>query len=54
MYTTDGTLAGTLFDGNAESGQRISYPVSSLASGIYFVTAESRGMQKTYRCAVIK
>lgn len=53
LYSTAGDLIGAVYNGSVESNQTISYPVSNLASGIYFVKIQADGLQKTLRCSVI-
>lgn len=53
LFSTAGDLIGSIYNGSVESNQNISYPVSNLASGIYFVKIQADGLQKTLRCSVI-
>lgn len=54
IYSSQGQLINTIFDGPAVSSQNINYPVSSLSSGLYLITVQSKGSQKTFRYSVLK
>ncbi len=53
LFSTKGDLIASVYNGSVESNQNISYSVSNLASGIYFVKIQADGLQKTLRCSVI-
>jgi glutathione peroxidase len=53
MYSNDGKLISTLFDGTA-ANQTISGSVASLSTGLYFINIQSRDSQMTLRYAVVR
>lgn len=51
MFSIDGQLAGTLYNGSAAGAQVISYPVNQLASGTYLIKIEAdNGVQTLKYC----
>jgi len=52
IYSNQGQLIQTIFDGMA-SAQSISYPVTPLAAGLYFITVQNKVAQKTFRYTVV-
>jgi glutathione peroxidase len=53
LFGSTGNLIGTVYNGSVEGSQNISYSVSGLSSGIYFVKMQSGGVAKTVKCAVV-
>jgi glutathione peroxidase len=53
LYAADGKLVNTIFEGTA-ANQNITYSVSSLPSGIYFIKIQSGERQKSIRYAVVR
>ncbi|MES2619419.1 MAG: T9SS type A sorting domain-containing protein [Bacteroidota bacterium] len=53
VYSNQGQHIQTIFDGLA-SAQNISYPVTSLPAGLYFITVQNKVAQKTFRYSVVK
>jgi glutathione peroxidase len=41
MFSVDGRLVGTLYNGAASNGQTINYPVDALASGTYLIRVKA-------------
>jgi glutathione peroxidase len=52
MYAIDGKLVGNIYHGSAANGQLISYPVSSLASGVYIIKVQTELGQRSIRYIV--
>lgn len=53
IYSSQGQLVQTIFEGFSVA-QNISYPVSSLAQGVYFINVQTKNAQKTFRYSVVK
>ncbi len=54
IYSADGKFINTIYSGNSTPNQLISYQLSMLSSGIYFIKAETGASQKTIKYAVVK
>ena len=53
LFSSNGNLISTIYNGSAEGAQNISYSVTALASGIYFVKMQSDGVQKIVKYSVV-
>ena len=52
LFSVDGKLVGTMYNGIASEAQKISYPVTSLPSGIYLVKVITDNTQSTLKVVV--
>jgi glutathione peroxidase len=54
LFSSEGRLVTTLFEGIVSDSQAISYSVETLQSGIYFIKVQANGVQQTIRYSVAK
>ena len=54
IYSVEGRLLSTIYDGMADNTQIINYDHSALSPGIYFIKVQSNGAQQTIKCAFVR
>lgn len=54
LFSMDGRLVNTFYNGVASGAQNISYSATLLSPGIYFIKIGNNEFHKTIRCAVIR